>query len=207
MKNIIFLINIMVIGFYPIKADDLKEKILSMKKRSEVRDRLLSDRFETVLPKIMNRTKIDMWIIIAREYNEDPVIRTMLPANWLNARRRTILVIYNPGNGKKLETYAVARYDVGKIFKKMWDPEKEPNQYKALAELIEKKNPKKIGLNQSKHFAQADGLTATEYDLFKQSLTSKNRRKITSAEKLAIGWLETRSALAVSYTHLRAHET
>ena len=96
MKNIIFLINIMVIGFYPIKADDLKEKILSMKKRSEVRDRLLSDRFETVLPKIMNRTKIDMWIIIAREYNEDPVIRTMLPANWLNARRRTILVIYNP---------------------------------------------------------------------------------------------------------------
>ena len=74
MKNIIFLINIMVIGFYPIKADDLKEQILSMKKRSEVRDRLLSDRFETVLPKIMNRTKIDMWIIIAREYNEDPVI-------------------------------------------------------------------------------------------------------------------------------------
>ena len=199
MKNIIFLINIVVIGFYPIKADDLKEKILSMKKRSEVRDRLLSDRFETVLPKIMNRTKIDMWIIIAREYNEDPVIRTMLPANWLNARRRTILVIYNPGNGKKLETYAVARYDVGEIFKKMWDPEKEPNQYKALAELIEKKNTKKIGLNQSKHFAQADGLTATEYDLFKQSLTSKHRRKITSAEKLAIGWLETRSALEMNY--------
>ena len=199
MKNIIFLINIVVIGFYPIKADNLKNQILSMKKRSEVRDRLLSDRFETVLPKIMNRTKIDMWVIIAREYNEDPVLRTMLPANWLNARRRTILVIYNPGNGKKLETYAVARYDVGEIFKKMWDPEKEPNQYKALAELIEKKNPKKIGLNQSKHFAQADGLTATEYDLFKQSLTSKNRRKITSAEKLAIGWLETRSALEMNY--------
>ena len=199
MKNIIFLINIVVIGFYPIKADNLKNQILSMKKRSEVRDRLLSDRFETVLPKIMNRSKIDMWVIIAREYNEDPVLRTMLPANWLNARRRTILVIYNPGNGKKLETYAVARYDVGEIFKKMWDPEKEPNQYKALAELIDKKNPKKIGLNQSKHFAQADGLTATEYDLFKKSLSSKNRRKITSAEKLAIGWLETRSELEMNY--------
>ena len=195
MKNILLLINIIIIGSYPIKADDLKDQILSMKKRAEVRDQLLSDRFKTVLPAIMDRTGIDMWIIIAREYNEDPVIRTMLPANWLNARRRTILVIYNPGKGKALESYAVARYDVGEVFKKMWDPEKEPNQYAALAELIRLKNPNKIGLNQSKHFAQADGLTATELELFTQSLNRKDRKKITSAEHLAIGWLETRSKL------------
>ncbi len=195
MKNILLLINIIIIGSYPIKADDLKDQILSMKKRAEVRDQLLSDRFKTVLPAIMDRTGIDMWIIIAREYNEDPVIRTMLPANWLNARRRTILVIYNPGKGKALESYAVARYDVGEVFKKMWDPEKEPNQYAALAQLIRLKNPNKIGLNQSKHFAQADGLTATELELFTQSLNRKDRKKITSAEHLAIGWLETRSKL------------
>ena len=60
----------------------------------------------------MERTGIDMWVIIAREYNEDPVLRTMLPANWLNARRRTILVIFNPGDNRPLETFAVARYDV-----------------------------------------------------------------------------------------------
>lgn len=30
-----------------------------------------------------------------KEYNEDPVLKTMLPATWLSARRRTILVFYN----------------------------------------------------------------------------------------------------------------
>ncbi|MBT5386904.1 MAG: aminopeptidase P family protein, partial [Candidatus Marinimicrobia bacterium] len=156
-------------------------------------DGFLKDRFETVLPEIMARNNMDMWIIIAREYNEDPVIRTMLPATWLNARRRTILVIRNPGNGLPLETYAVARYDVGEVFKKAWDPEAQPDQYKALADLIKTKDPKKIGLNKSEFFAQADGLTATEYNLFKNALPRKYQSRIVSAEQVAIGWLETRS--------------
>jgi hypothetical protein len=80
-----------------VQADDLKDDILSMHQRAVVRDGFLKDRFETVLPEIMARNNMDMWIVIAREYNEDPVIRTMLPATWLNARRRTILVIHNPG--------------------------------------------------------------------------------------------------------------
>jgi Xaa-Pro aminopeptidase len=142
----------------------------------------------------MARNNMDMWIVIAREYNEDPVIRTMLPATWLNARRRTILVICNPGNGLPLETYAVARYDVGEVFKKAWDPEAQPDQYKALADLIKTKDPKKIGLNKSEFFAQADGLTATEYELLKKALPRKYQSRIVSAEQVAIGWLETRSA-------------
>ena len=191
MKRIAFILSFFM---SLVQADDLKDDILSMNKRAVVRDGFLKDRFETVLPEIMARNKLDMWIIIAREYNEDPVIRTMLPATWLNARRRTILVIHNPGNGYPLESYAVARYDVGDIFKKAWDPEAQPNQYKALADLIQSKNPKSIGINKSIYFAQADGLTATEYNLFKNALPKKYAPRIVSAEKVAIGWLETRSA-------------
>ncbi len=191
MKRIAFILSFFM---SLVQADDLKDDILSMHKRAVVRDGFLKDRFETVLPEIMARNKLDMWIIIAREYNEDPVIRTMLPATWLNARRRTILVIHNPGNGYPLESYAVARYDVGDIFKKAWDPEAQPNQYKALADLIQSKNPKSIGINKSIYFAQADGLTATEYNLFKNALPKKYAPRIVSAEKVAIGWLETRSA-------------
>ena len=191
MKRIAFILSFFM---SLVQADDLKDDILSMHKRAVVRDGFLKDRFETVLPEIMARNKLDMWIIIAREYNEDPVIRTMLPATWLNARRRTILVIHNPGNGYPLESYAVARYDVGDIFKKAWDPEAQPNQYKALADLIQSKNPKSIGINKSIYFAQADGLTATEYNLFKNALPRKYQSRIVSAEQVAIGWLETRSA-------------
>jgi len=191
MKRIAFILSFFM---SLVQADDLKDDILSMHKRAVVRDGFLKDRFETVLPEIMARNKLDMWIIIAREYNEDPVIRTMLPATWLNARRRTILVIHNPGNGYPLESYAVARYDVGDIFKKAWDPEAQPNQYKALADLIQSKNPKSIGINKSIYFAQADGITANEYELLKKALPQKYQSRIVSAEQVAIGWLETRSA-------------
>ena len=199
MKNIILIINIIFLLNPYLKADELKNRILSMKDRSEIRDKFLEDRIKSVLPTIMERTEIDMWVISAREYNEDPVLRTMLPANWLNARRRTILVIYNPGNNLPLETFAIARYDVGTIFKKAWDPEENPDQYDALANLINEKNPTKIGLNQSEYFAQADGLTSTEFKLLKKSLSRKIIKKVVSAERLAIGWLETRSELEMDY--------
>ena len=89
-KGLLFILFILPASTF---ADDLKNSILSMRKRAEVRNALLKDRFQTVLPQIMKRNNMDMWVIIAREYNEDPVLRTMLPATWLNARRRTILVL------------------------------------------------------------------------------------------------------------------
>ena len=199
MKYLIVLINIFFFCIGHTSADDLKSRVMSMKERAELRDKFLDDRIKTVLPEIMERTGIDMWVIIAREYNEDPVLRTMLPANWINARRRTILVIFNPGDNRPLETFAVARYDVGKIFKKAWDPEQNPDQYDALSKLIIKKNPKKIGINRSEYFAQADGLTSTEYQLFDNTLPRKMSKRLVSAEKLAIGWLETRSRLEMEY--------
>jgi len=90
---------------------------LNMKERAEVIDAWLEERMETVLPEIMRRSGIDMWVIIAREYNEDPVIKTLLPATWLAARRTTILVVYDPGEDKALETFGISRYNAGEIFK------------------------------------------------------------------------------------------
>lgn len=168
-------------------------KILSMKERAQVQDAWLEERLKTVLPALMERENIDMWLVIAREYNEDPVIETMLPATWLAARRRTILIMYNPGQGKPLETLAVARYNVGESFKKAWEPEKQPDQWKRLAELVQQRDPKKIAINRSSHFGLADGLTATEHEALQAALQKKYSQRLVSGERLAIGWLETRT--------------
>ncbi len=167
--------------------------ILPLRIQAEVIDRLFEEKVKLVLPELMQREGIDMWIVMAREYNEDPVIRTMLPAVWHAARRRTILIMFNPGNGKPVETMAVARYDVGKVFKKAWDKEKQPDQWARVKEIIEDKKPSKIGLNMSEHFGQADGLTHYEYEAFYKVLPKKYKSKVVSAEKLAIGWIETRT--------------
>lgn len=169
-------------------------KILPMRERAEIIDRWLADRVQTVLPEIMRRTNIDMWVIVSREYNEDPIIRTFLPSTWQSARRRTILLIFNPGDGEPLETLAVARYAVGDIFEKAWDKELHGDQWQRLGELIEERDPQRIGINYSATFALADGITQTEYQLLRKAVPMGMRDRIVSADDLAIGWLETRTA-------------
>jgi len=70
------------------------QAILSVKEQATVIDEILEERFDQLLPELMDLAEIDMWVVISREYNEDPVIKTMLPATWLNARRRTILLFF-----------------------------------------------------------------------------------------------------------------
>ena len=168
-------------------------QILEQRDRALKINDVLKDRFDNLLPKLMDKTDIDMWILISREYNEDPVLKTMLPAEWLNARRRTILVFYRNKEKNTLDKLAVARYNFGENIISAWDKEKQPNQWKRLNEIIEERNPNKIGLNFSKHFNIADGLDKTDYEEFVENISEKNRKKIVSAQKLATAWIETRT--------------
>lgn len=169
------------------------QQILNEKERSIVIDEILEDRFNNLLPKLMDASGLDMWVVISREYNEDPVMKTMLPATWLNARRRTILLFYRDKAKNTIEKLAVARYNVGKNIISAWDKEKEPNQWARLMQLISERDPKKIGLNFSKDHNIADGLDKTDYDEFMTNLPKKYISKVTSAEQLAVRWIETRS--------------
>ncbi len=166
---------------------------ISMREQSRVIDEILEDRFNNLLPMLMERNGIDMWVVISREYNEDPVIRTMLPSTWISARRRTILVFYNNPSKKQFEKLAIARYNVGENIKAEWDMTKFPNQWDALMNIITTRNPKKIGINTSTHHNQADGLDVTDYTEMMQKLPSAFKSKVVSAENLAVNWLETRT--------------
>ena len=187
MKKIIFLL----IAIFSISVNS--QQILPEIERSRVVDEILADRLNILLPQLMDKTDIDMWILISREYNEDPVLRTMLPATWLNARRRTILLFHRNKEKNTIEKLAVARYNVGENIVSAWDKEKEPDQWKRLMQLIEERNPSKIGLNFSKDHNIADRLDKTDYDEFMQHLPKKHHKKVVSAEQLAVRWIETRT--------------
>lgn len=169
----------------------LGEQVLSMQERAKLEDQILAERVTKLIPKLMAKNNIDMWILMSREYNEDPVLKTFLPADWFGARRHTVLVFSNNAE-HGFQAYAMARYDVGSIFKNAWDPSQQSDQMKALVELIRKENPNRIGINQSRNFALADGLVSTEHALLKQYLPRDLINKFVSAESLAVGWLETR---------------
>lgn len=167
--------------------------ILTERERARVVDELLEDRLRNVLPALMRREGFDMWVIISREYNEDPVIRTLLPATWFAARRTTMLIAFDRGIDKEMEYLAVSRYDVGKMFKRAWDPEANPDQWAQLGKIIADRNPKKIGINKAPYYGHADGLTANDYDNLVRVTPKNLQNRIASAEKLAVSWLETRT--------------
>ena len=174
------------------------QDILPLKERAEFINKLQKERLNKLLPQLMEKTDIDMWVLIAREYNEDPIIKTMLPPTWLNARRTTILVFSLDKKTKKFESVAIARYAFGENIPSIWDKEKQPNQWQALKDYIVSKNPEKIGLNTSSYESLADGLSKFHYDQLYDVLSPKFRKKITSAEDLAIAWIETRTDLEMT---------
>lgn len=164
--------------------------VLSMKERAAYKDAWLEERLNTVMPDLMRERGVDMWILIAREYNEDPVVKTMLPATWLSARRRTILVFYD--NGSEVERLAVSRYSIGRFFKAAWNPEEEPDQWKRLSDIINDRDPKKIAINASNIFALADGITHSQYTGLMKTLNPELQSRVVSDPAMAIGWLERR---------------
>ena len=168
-------------------------QILPLREQAKTINELLADRFNNLLPVLMDKNDIDLWVIVSREYNEDPVLKTMLPPTWLSARRRTMLVFYRNKEKNVFEKLAIARYDVGENIKANWDMKQFPNQWDALINIISTRNPNKIGINTSTHHNHADGMDVTDYNELMQKLPAAYKSKIVSAETLAVNWLETRT--------------
>lgn len=187
MRVLLFVLCLLVGG--PI----LGQEILSEKDRARLVDEILEERFNQLLPQLMDEEGLDMWVLISREYNEDPVLKTMLPSTWLNARRRTILVFYRDKEKNTIEKLAVARYNVGKNISSAWDKEKEPEQWVRLAQLIEERDPSVIGLNYSKDHNIADGIVKTDFEEFMANIPIRFKNRLVSAERLAVRWIETRT--------------
>jgi Xaa-Pro aminopeptidase len=172
------------------RAQEKSPSILALKERAEVFDRWLRVRLDRALPEIMRRENMDMWIVICREYNEDPVYLTLVPYTSMSARRLSMLVFYDKGK-EGVERVTVSRYGIGDLYKSVWDPEKI-EQWKRLVEVIKERKPKRIGINESQTFAFGDGLSASHKTKLVEALGPDYAKRLVSAERLAVGWLERR---------------
>ncbi len=177
----------------------LSAQVKTVRQQASIVNELLSDRINNLLPILMKRHQMDCWVMITREYNEDPIVKTFLPAEWLSARRTTMLVFYNNPASGKLEKYAIARYAVGKEISAAWNVAKTPDQWEALRELLLKLNPNKIAINTSKDFGHADGLDHTGYEELVAHLPPSMHAKLVSSQPLAVAWLETRTEKEMAY--------
>ena len=186
------------------------DRVLSHREQAPIVKSWIEQRFARVLPALMRREGIDMWIIVSREYNDDPVFRSMAPLTTYSSRRRTILV-FSPSTalragasgapGPAVDALSIGRFDYDGLYKVVRTH--NDGQWEGLRKLVEERQPKVIGVNVSEHHAHADGLTANERDNLLRALGPVYAKRVKSAEMLAVGWLETKlPEETAGYTHV-----
>lgn len=165
--------------------------ILDLRARADVEEAWRLDRLENFVPELMRREGVEAWLLVAGEYNEDPVVKTMLPPKWLTARRRTILLFVDRG-ADGVKRLAFARYPIDG-FESAWNPDAEADQWARVTEVLAQEDPAAIAVNMAEHFPLADGLSASHLQALQRALTPELSARIVTREGLGIGWLEHRT--------------
>ena len=169
-----------------------KNKILPLAKQSEIVNGWLRKRLDTLLPTLMQETGIDCWVIIGREFDEDPVMKTMMVSPETSTGRLGIIVFLLTPEGKA-ERYSL--YTPNGRFSDYYTPiweQSAGDQWFCLNRFLMERNPSVIGVNISENCAHADGLNVTHYRKLMDCLDESLKGRVKSAETLAIRWLETR---------------
>ena len=174
--------------------------VLDLERQAAVYDGWLTARYDRLLPELMRREKIDLWLVICEEYNEDPVYLSLVPFNSLSARRLTMLVMYDRGGEKGVERFSVNRYGIGGLFPTVWKADVD-DQWQALAKAIKARDPKRIGIDESDVFAFGDGLTASKKRRLTEALGPEYAKRLVRADRLAVGWLERRLPEEIEVYH------
>ncbi len=180
------------------KAKAFPPKLPAMREQADIQQGWLKLRLERVLPELMRKHNVSMWMVICREYNEDPTYRSLTSPTVFAARRRTILVFYDQGKEKGIERLALGGGSNGGLYRVYRDPEVEnrelwgEGQWALLRKMIAERDPKTIALNISPTHAFSDGLSAGEWEKLQQTLGQEYLKRIVRAELLPLEYVETR---------------
>lgn len=169
--------------------------ILPPRQRVEPVNRILRQRLDHVLPALMRETGIDLWLVVSREYAEDPIHRTLVPEPFHSAPMPlAILAFFDRGPEHGVERFAFGRVGAEGFYQPAAVPGGPREQWRRLVELVAERQPRQIGLNVSLRWAAADGLSASLRDVLERVLGPELSQRIVTAEPLAARWLETRTA-------------
>lgn len=165
--------------------------MMTVKEQYRLHDEILKDRLENLMPTLLAECGVEMWVVLSKEYNEDPVFRTLVPALVKNASRVTCLVFCRNKDGS-YEALNVSRPNprFDGYYKQAMN--RKDDVFEALNHLIAKKKPAKVHVDISNECALADGLSKNLYDRLQTALCGSV--PLVSAEEIVIRWIETRTA-------------
>ena len=188
----------------------------TLREQAIIQQQWLARRMQTVLPTLMRKHGVDMWVIPMREYVEDPVFTSIVSPTTFAARRRTIYVFYDPctkipvalcdavfgrialggtsqgGVYRAMRSTLAAAGPAGSRAEQraeLWGDE----QWRALRQIFEEHDPKVIAINTSNDWAFADGLSSGESNSLHRFFNDHTwERRFRPAEQLAVELIATR---------------
>ncbi len=179
----------------------------TLREQAEVQQQWLVKRMDAVLPALMRKYGIDLWVLPMREYNEDPVFSSIVAPTTFAARRRTIYVFFDRGPATGVERIALGGTSQGGVYDavrstkpivggagvggrqaELWGDE----QWQVLKQVIEERSPKAIGIDKSRTFAFSDGLSSGEFEGMSEALGPEWTRRFRPAEGLPVDLIATR---------------
>ncbi|MBK5257066.1 MAG: aminopeptidase P family protein [Vicinamibacteria bacterium] len=172
-------------------------RLPSLREQDAIRQEWLKLRLDRVLPTLMRRHGVSMWLVINREYNEDPVFRSLISPSVMNARRRTILVFFDRGGDKGIERLALGGGTNGGLYEMYRDPDNAgreimgESQWQTLRKVIEQRKPSTIAMNVSHTHAFSDGLSSGEREQLESALGPWTT-KLVRAENLPLEYISVR---------------
>jgi hypothetical protein len=172
-------------------------KLPTLREQDAIRQEWLKLRLERFLPELMRKHGVSMWLVINREYNEDPVFRSLISPSVMFARRRTILVFFDRGAEKGIERLALGGGTNGGLYEMYRDPDNPgreimgDSQWQTLRKVIEQRQPANIAVNISHTHAFSDGLSAGEREQLETAL-GPWAAKLKRAEELPLDYISLR---------------
>ncbi|KAJ3414986.1 hypothetical protein HDV05_005817 [Chytridiales sp. JEL 0842] len=146
----------------------------------------VDDRVNNLLPQIMEKNELELWIVSQREYAEDPVFWAMVPRTIsFSARRRTLMAFYKSPDSPKLKQWRFI--------------DNTPQVWEDFRKMLEEHDPKSIAMNIDSSFAFADGMHVGEFEAVIKHLPVKFLPRLVRKPLVAVEFLAARAETMLPY--------
>jgi Xaa-Pro aminopeptidase len=160
-------------------------KVPQSRERFAVKNAIVREKLDTALLPAMRNHGIDMWIVLDRENNMEP-LHGELGGGFAGVRGA--FIFYDSGGAKPEKIYYSSHEQPAtSVITQVYDEKKYYGYSKdgltpLLREAVRTRNPKKIGVNTSHTLPEADGLTVGLKDFLVETIGPEFAKRIASAE-------------------------
>ena len=184
-------LSVMLIAAVVLVAGDNGSR--PVRERAAIHDRIVAKRLDTVLGPAMRANNIQMWIVLGREYNPDPVFPFVTPDGTYPGAGNAYVFI-DRGTERPLRVVVGSHQFKQSAFFDRVIAARGNAVGVELRKLAEEFSPKRIGINIARQTSAADGLTHSFQLRLVEWLGPDYAGRMVSAERLVIDFLDTRIA-------------